>query len=392
VSKGAIWKLEILVPSLIFVAFCCDVLGRFVSVEPIAFRSDEVMMQFASPFRMGPSEPNRRYHSDRINGDVASIGNLPEYRVFRPQTFTTDKNGFRNSSDPRRPPPSVLMLGSSFIAGSGNTDDQAIPARLEALSGCAVYNAAGLPVWADSILALAHDRGMNHGLVLIECLERAVGRPIVRSVSTRRLAWLPFREDLNFINQTLRARLSVSPFQLLFQRLYKSVQNDVILPNIYKDRVAVRHLQDGRPMLFLREIEGDRKFTGIRQYVDTYALLRDQLRAEGFDLALVIVPDKLTVYGPLLSDPPPGWREGEALLGEFERSARARDITVVNLAPALIAHARQALDASVTIYWTDDTHWNPRGIEVAAEVIVEALGLRARCGTAGVAPTETRRP
>jgi SGNH hydrolase-like domain, acetyltransferase AlgX len=392
VSKGAVGKLEILVPCLILAAFCCDVLGRFVSVEPIAFRADEVMKQFASPYRMGPMEPNRRYHSDRASGDLPTMANLHEYRVFRPQTFTTDENGFRNSTDPQRPPPSVLVLGSSFIYGSGSSDDQTFPARLEDLSGCITYNASGKGIWAESILELVRNRGMDHGLVIVESLERQSGAPLVRSTGQGRLAWLPYRKHLLDIYETMRARLSVSPFQLLFQRTYKSLQNDTVLPNIYKDRIAVRHLQNGRPMLFLREIEKEHRFAGIPQNVGFYAEMRDRLRAAGFDLAVVIVPDKLTVYGPLLSDPPPGWQEGAALLSELEQSARARGITVVNVAPALIAHARQALEHSETIYWSDDAHWNPNGIEIAAEAVVEALGLRARCQPAGGGAVGAKRP
>jgi hypothetical protein len=391
VSKRAAWRLEILIPGLIFIAFCCDVLGRFISVEPIAFRADEVMKQFTSPQSLGPFEANRRYHTDRASGDLPSLANRQEYRVFRPQTFTTDQAGFRNPTDARRGPPSVLVLGSSFTYGSGNSDEETLPARLEALSGCITYNASYDVARTDSVLKLAQSLGMDHGLVLMECLERTIGKPIPTRKGQGRLSWLPYRSQLLLAYQKIEARLSVSPLKIFFQRLYKSIQNDVVLPNVYKDRVAVRHLHIGKPMLFLVEIEKEHNFGGVAGNVDFYAQTRDQLRAAGFDLALFIVPDKLTCYGPLLSDPPPGWQEGGALLTELERSARARDITVVNLAPALAAGARQAIEFSETIYWIDDAHWNPRGIEISAELITAALDLRGRCGAADTRASGARR-
>ena len=95
---------------------------------------------------------------------------------------------------------------------------------------------------------------------------------------------------------------------------------------------------------------------------------------------MVIVPDKLTVYRPLLRKPETEGVEGMAASAELERSTRARNITVVNLAPILAARARRTLENTETLYRADDTHWNPQGIEVAAKAICDALGLRARCG------------
>jgi MBOAT, membrane-bound O-acyltransferase family len=139
------------------------------------------------------------------------------------------------STDPRRPPASVLVLGSSFIYGSGSSDEQTLSARLEALSGCITYNASGNDRSADSVRKLARNRGMDHGLVIVECLERHIGQPLVRSAGQRRLALLPYRKELIDIYMMKRSRLSVSPFQLLLQRTYNSFQNDVVLPNIHKD-------------------------------------------------------------------------------------------------------------------------------------------------------------
>ena len=63
--------------------------------------------------------------------------------------FTTDELGFRNVANLRAVPPEVLMVGTSFTIGGGNSDSQTLPGRLEFLSGYRTYNAGGLNPSAD---------------------------------------------------------------------------------------------------------------------------------------------------------------------------------------------------------------------------------------------------
>ena len=194
------------------------------------------------------------------------------------------------------------------------------------------------------------------------------------------MEWLPYRDDLRAIYQTARDLLAISTLKVMLQRIYKSFQNDRVLPNVHKEKVAVRHLRDGQAMLFFRELEKPIRSDGIAQNVDAYVKLGVELRVAGFDLALMIVPDKLTVYRSLLREPALARANSIAFLAELEQSARARGIPVVNLAPVLASRARRALEAAETVYWADDTHWNPLGIDAAAEATCDALGLRDRCG------------
>ena len=163
------------------------------------------------------------------------------------------------------------------------------------------------------------------------------------------MEWLPYRDDLRTICRTAYSRLTISPLKVMLQRVYKSFQDDRVFPNVHKEKVAVRHLRDGHPMLFLRAIEKPRRFDGIPRSVDVYAKLRDNLRAAGFDLALVIVPGKLTVYGPLLGKPRPrAWRAWPPRPSWSDQPAR--NITVVNLAQILAARARRTLEDTETLY------------------------------------------
>jgi hypothetical protein len=377
VENRRIWRLDTLIPGLLVAMFLCDAACRYVRVEYFTFRGDEGMLQFRSAWKLGPYEANRHYHNDQASGDLPMMANRPEYRVFREQSFTTDDEGFRNPNQPGGRAPSVLMVGASFMFGGGNSDEQTLPFQVEEISGCSTYNAGGLSVRSDLILRLAQNRGMRNGLVIVECLERSVGDPILPRRGL--MPWLPYREDALALYQTIETRLTISPLKVAFRRLYTSLRNDRILPNTLKDNVAVRDLTNGQPMLFLVDLERPKRLVSIAQNIEAYTTIRDELKAAGFDLALFIVPEKLTVYRSLLREQLPNDGQSVARVAELERSARARNIPILNLTPILTAGASEALEHGETVYWVDDTHWNPKGIEIAARAICDAFDLRARC-------------
>ena len=82
-------------------------------------------------------------------------------------------------------------------------------------------------------------------------------------------------------------------------------------------------------------------------------------------LVVLLVPDKYTVYGPLLEGNP-GDLGGERLLAAIAQELRKTDIPVVNLTQKFRVSAAEALSRNEYIYWRDDTHWNPLGIKLAA--------------------------
>lgn len=360
------------IPAILVVSFLLDVAFHFVRLDFLAFRGDEAMSQYVP---LGNRfEPNRQYRHDRTSGDIASLANLPEYRTFRPQVFTTDELGFRNPPEAVRRPPSVLLLGSSFTIGTGNSDDQTLARQLEAISGCPVYGAGGWSHVAADGRELAHRLGMKAGLVLVEILERdAWEAPIAPDRRKPRFRYSPI--IWWYYDQATQSRLKI-----IAQRLYKSLCNDRILPNTYQSQVAVRDLADGRPMLFIRGLEHGGPPPAPEPHVQAIEKMRDALREDGFRLAVYLVPEKFTVYRDLLRSPVPGADHGARVLARFERRLGEAGIPVVNLEPALHAGAVEAFRRGELIYWPDDTHWNPAGIQIAAREISRAFDVPASCG------------
>ena len=193
-----------------------------------------------------------------------------------------------------------MLLGDSFGLGSGTEDSETLPAHLGRLWGRVVYNGSGMTPQADlkQIRLLARELGMRGTLVIHEYLERQ-GLPSVPS-STPRIS----RE--RSVGAEEMPATGASPFswelsrlRILANRMYRVFQNDRILPNPYARNASVRRLANGREMLFLAgELEGG----DASRPVDAayWVWLERELRSDGFQLVVLLVPNKSTVYAPLL--------------------------------------------------------------------------------------------
>ena len=71
-------------------------------------------------------------------GDLAAMIGDPALQERRRIVFRTDEFGFRNI--PRSEPANVLILGDSFSAGTGTTDEDTFPRLLESNYGFRTYN------------------------------------------------------------------------------------------------------------------------------------------------------------------------------------------------------------------------------------------------------------
>jgi hypothetical protein len=91
-------------------------------------------------------------------------------------------------------------------------------------------------------------------------------------------------------------------------------------------------------------------------------------------LRRLLVPSKFTVYGPL-TDPYEDVPATPSVESCFVTMGRALDelgIPYVNLTRPMREAARDALDRKQLLHFRGDTHWNPAGIDVAAEIIGQA--------------------
>lgn len=377
-TRRPAWQLGSVIPCLLVAALLVDIVARFMSVDPLTFRGWEAMSRFRPPG--AAFEPNRRYSSARTYGDTAAMGNMPELRQYRLETFTTDAFGFRNVGDMWASGVTAVMIGDSQVVGSGVSDSQTLPSRLSALTRCGVYNAGSEDAKPppDRVITLSHNLHVHEGLV-IHLYTETRDLPTVPSMRKRRTDEILSRVP-NWVGTgvgRLRGFIDVSPLQILSTRAMKGLENGWILPNPYAANVVKATLYNGDTMLFpAAHVEHFYRMRPVA--VDYWAWLREELQKERLDLLVVLVPGKYRVYRPFLLDQKPG--DGENYLGRLERKLRAAGIPVVNLAPVFAARVAESLGRHEYLYWLDDIHWNTRGTDVAAQAIREVWpGAKTSC-------------
>lgn len=132
----------------------------------------------------------------------------------------------------------------------------------------------------------------------------------------------------------------------------------------------------GSPLLFYRPNIRALFRTGKEWNVEKSARAAFYVNQEVFkpkdiQWVIVLIPEKEQIYHEYIPrDAYP--RDTEWPSSVFEKLAPAlheSGIIVVNLLPAFQAAARRG----EMIYWSDDTHWNERGLQIAAEEIVKVI-------------------
>ena len=372
------WAMGRVVPRLVLLACLGDVGMRLERVDPWTFRAWEALSAYRSP--AAPFEANRRFEKTDSYGDLAALGNMPELRQYRSEVFTTDALGFRNPPGAWSRPPAAIVVGDSFVVGSGVSDDETVTSRLGALLGCPVYNAGGIDPDPDRLLALARKLNLDRGLVIHQFAED-FEMPAAPSEARRRYqkALAALGPEVGSLVGRVRGMLTISPLQIASEHALKAWEDGRILPNRYVGRVVRGRLASGDSMLFLSYFFG--KFHQKREVPTAYwTWLQKELRAGGLELAVVIVPSGYRVYRPFLVEPKP--KPGEAVddyPGRVEDDLRRAGIPALNLTAPLSAAAAKGLQEKQYLYWRDDIHWNVQGTEVAAQAIRDGLRDQLRC-------------
>ena len=111
---------------------------------------------------------------------------------------------------------------------------------------------------------------------------------------------------------------------------------------------------------------------------------RDQLKAKGVELLVVVTPGKPSIYPERLTgrDSRVAGVENAAAVGDaiglqshgkkiLDSLTRAGFNTVDLYTPLLAAKSRDSVEGP--LYLNDDTHWTPRGAEIAADVIAKKV-------------------
>jgi hypothetical protein len=374
-----------LIPWIIALGLALDATTRLIPIDMFSFRAWEALLVARGP--TGPFEPNRVYVNPLTHGDLSRARRYGDLRQHHLEYFSTDEWGFRNTvPEYRDRPVDWLLVGDSYGVSSGVRDGNTLASQLAQWSGERVYNASSYdpPLPLADIRFTSERLGMQGGLVIYEYMERqqlptdaafhafrvfANGPPPPkRSLSERYRVW---RKDAAVDRLTILAgwgwdsiatKIGANPSDANSQAAGE-------LPT------ASYRLANGQTMLFFT---GDIVATQDpnRQISPDYLIwLNAELAKLNLRLVVLLVPNKYSVYAPLVNDPA-AVRPSELPLRRLADNLEARDVFVVNVSDALRKQAADDLPLNEYVYFVDDTHWNERGIAVAAQALVEAWNAR----------------
>ncbi len=378
-NPASIWSIGRLLPRLMLFFFLLDLVLRFVPLGPLTFRAWEAMPRHY-PNAVGPFIPNKHYHRDNSYGVVAGIGNLPALRHYHSADFTTDAYGFHNPPALAQDNPIGIVIGDSFAVGSELPEDQSLSQLTQRFGGY-FYNAGSpQPLHLRSLEAVAQRIGLHHGLVIFEFLEsRALQDPPSATPDGARGAAQSFffralgQEWTDRLGTPLN-ELHSSPLQAISAKLEKKIQDDVLLPNSFAPFVIQEKLRNGEPIVFLpaefKSPADPRK--AADRWAAYFAWYSAQLGNDGLDLVVLLVPNRATIYAPLLA-PPRDVSGSRATLEDLANDLQNAGVRTVSLEPRFTRDAAVLLDQKKYLYFLDDTHWNGNGTAVAAD---ELFNLR----------------
>jgi hypothetical protein len=378
-NSARTWSIGRLLPRLMFLSLLLDLVLRFVPLDPLTFRAWEAMLR-RYPNAVGPFIPNKHYHRDNSYGGVAGIGNLPALRRYHSVDFTTDADGFHNPPALAQGNPIGIVIGDSFAVGSELPEEQSLSAQLTRRFGAYFYNAgARRPLPLRSLETVAQRLHVRHGLVIFEFLEsRAIEDPPAATPDGGRGAAQAFFFRAMGADWTDRLgtplnQLHASPLRALSVKLEKRIQDDTLLPNSFASFVIQERLRNGEPIVFLpAELKSPSDpRQAAKRWAAYFAWYSAELRKDGLDLVVLLVPNRSTIYAPLLAQPP-DVSASRATLEDFRDALQNAGVPTVALENRYVHDARVLLDQNKYLYFLDDTHWNGEGTADAADEIFKA--------------------
>ena len=396
VRRPSRWRVGFLLPRTLVACIVLDALLRFA---PVGWRPMEAGEAEVRHRIQGEAfARNLHIESSAAYGDLARIGNFRELREYRSYSFTTDEHGFRKG---RRGSAAVAVVFGDSFAQAGR-DGETLADQLAQVIGCDVYNAAGPDAGfqnpeAPLVTSITTRIPLRNGYVIVERLERlfqgkknspetqessSLGA-LVGDVFDLAVRRIPGVWRIARIMENVKERTGSSPLKVIAERAFLVLKDDRILPNSYSGNVVKATLSNGDWMLFYPEelATYEQRWPVDISYWTSVAPAFEKI---GLTLVVVLVPNKYSVYHMLLADPPPVAVEPGELLQRAEAQLRAAGIIVVNLTRPLELAAAQDVERHEYLYWRDDTHWNERGVAIAAAEIARRVpGLRQACASAG---------
>jgi hypothetical protein len=298
-------------------------------------------------------------------------------REIRKVKFITDAHGYRNDHIDTGKALDVIIIGDSFGAGTGTSQEDVWDSQLRSRYGLRTYNLSmpGYGPWNELIT-----------------LKRELSRLAVGPHTT--VVWAifggndfdePCYDDLDpqpaGFWSSLRVRMVAfyrrSPVRMIASRAWSGFQE--VVPH---DTAVVSATPDGRSFLFYSQyLRHDQRSRQDIEQLPTILGLRRVLaemarfaRESDVKVLVLHLPSSYSIYG-WMPDHREAWDSQPAPVASvLAHLCGENDLPFLDLQPGLLQEARQLYaDSAKLLWWRDDTHWNAHGHAAAARIVGDYL-------------------
>lgn len=342
--------------SLLMVLASAEVILSFLDHQPAYYRPHEMLSDGLAHYKI-----NQQLVDFPIPyGDLYNISRRTEPTIKTPRkvSFKTDGWGFRNDHDYSGE--KIIVIGDSFVAGTGLDQPDTLANQLAPLIDGGVY-AIGYPSgpygYTKNYTRLKDKLAPDHQVI-----------------------WMIFEgNDFECFGKEGRKT--------------KSVPRYLDKPNWVKNSAVYRHafglsrnafnklLRFGPEDAVLIKSVGDQDFGFWRLYETItrreencgWAAVSPILEAAKAPAPLVVfIPTKYRVFYPFVA------RRGDPDLPNIQKQnlqqgALDAGFSFLDLTPVLIKAQSEAMQQGGFVFWPDDTHWSPLGVRASAKAIAESL-------------------
>ena len=307
----------------------------------------------------GPFYPNMKIHKIE-EGDIAPHA---AFAVKREVQWQTDRYGYRKRNTPIKRH-EIVIVGDSMAAGGGLTQNDMLSEVLEERLGVSVYPYA--PRRLSNFLRDSRFLRYPPDIVIFETAENQIA--LLTPLSERQKA----PNTKGFLTEFFRQARETQGVQSLGVFLDRAYKNNML--NYFRAKLR-RKVAPDKPrynyragsMLFLEGMAANKDIP--KKLIDAHTqMIEGYCRAvqeRGIHFIFLPVPNKETIYHDLLPDP-----KRPVYLDHLMSEVKKKGVETINLQDA---YEREYHKHSTLLYWLDDTHWNAKGVEIAADLIEQMV-------------------
>lgn len=313
-------------------------------------------------------------------GSEDNILNLDKIKQQRKIIFKTDKYGYRNNQ--KLEDAEIILVGDSFIVGNGNSQENLPSNILSKKINKTVANIAypenpkGYEMMVLENLKVINDRAKIfifyfegndfYNIKAIDFKDKKKSNLYIIGKKT----WSHYKkiENLKTIYLTKiypKDQIFFKLIRIKTEKINYNISKKILkllkLKNdINKKNVTLINLNGSYLGFFNRYIEETKSENLITHIIENPKILN---KIGG----IIFIPSKYRVYSDILND----YNKNNSGLNFLLKNYSKKNISVLDLTPAMQKSAKENLPINKYLYWKDDTHWNKLGIEVAMEEVVK---------------------